>query len=185
MGYLNNLRSKLGIVPQSFMIEERQKEKTSWKSWFTQKWILLLPWCAGFHPCSSRPALDLDLVPRRLYSSKYIRNTFRLGIKNNPPLALHNCENHFLCVWKSKWLRKWTATSGSQGFHLFLLIFNADESKVEETEMCNFLAELMFRLETETPAGDRGISITVNHFPWPWPARNWYCLAFFHHKQSL
>ena len=37
--------------------------------------------------------------------------------------------------------------SSSQVFPLFLLFFKADDSKVEESEMCNFLAELTFGLK--------------------------------------
>ena len=45
-------------------------------------------------------------------------------------------------MWKFKWLIKWTVMSRSQVFPLFLFFFKADDSKVEETEMCNFLGEL-------------------------------------------
>lgn len=105
------------------------------------KWIILLPWCVRFHPCSSKPVLDLDLAPQQLYSSKYTKNIFRLR-KENPRLMLQDCGNHFLLMWECKRLTQWNQTLlAHRCSRLFQLCFKTDDWEVEETEMCNLLME--------------------------------------------
>lgn len=120
---------------------EKTERESAKKTQSTRKWTALVPWCAGFHPCSSRPGLELDLAPRQLYSSKYTRNIFRLR-KENPRLMLQDRGHHFLHTWGCKWLTPWNPTLlAHRCSRLVQLFFKTDDSEVEETEMCNLPAE--------------------------------------------